>query len=154
MRVGYILAIDEGTTGTAVLIFDHAGHIRGRAYSEFQHIQLHQHSAQQQNGGPFSIMCLLTRNPGLNPLPSKPAYSVQPQRPPGIVFKIKIFKSHNITHHSIDLAKALLNLHSEGLFLSGNRYLVFTNDFHHNVADVRRRFFAKRLTILTHQTFD
>lgn len=32
---GYVLAIDQGTTGTKVLIFDHAGVTRGRAYSEF-----------------------------------------------------------------------------------------------------------------------
>lgn len=32
---GYILAIDQGTTGTLALVFDHAGEIRGRAYSEF-----------------------------------------------------------------------------------------------------------------------
>ncbi len=32
---GYVLAIDQGTTGTKVLIFDHAGATCGRAYSEF-----------------------------------------------------------------------------------------------------------------------
>ncbi len=32
---GYVLAIDQGTTGTTVLIFDRAGDIAGRAYSEF-----------------------------------------------------------------------------------------------------------------------
>jgi glycerol kinase len=32
---GYVLAIDQGTTGTKVLIFDHAGNTSGRAYSEF-----------------------------------------------------------------------------------------------------------------------
>ena len=31
----YILAIDQGTTGTTVLVFDHDATIRGRAYSEF-----------------------------------------------------------------------------------------------------------------------
>lgn len=31
----YVLAIDQGTTGTTVLIFDHAGALAGRAYSEF-----------------------------------------------------------------------------------------------------------------------
>jgi glycerol kinase len=30
-----ILAIDQGTTGTTCLVFDHDGRIRGRAYSEF-----------------------------------------------------------------------------------------------------------------------
>ncbi|MFZ1492703.1 MAG: glycerol kinase GlpK [Candidatus Competibacter denitrificans] len=35
MRAGYVLAIDQGTTGSTVLIFDHDGQIRGRAYSEF-----------------------------------------------------------------------------------------------------------------------
>ncbi len=30
-----ILAIDQGTTGTTVLLFDRRGSIRGRAYSEF-----------------------------------------------------------------------------------------------------------------------
>ena len=31
-----ILAIDQGTTGTTCLVFDHDGRIRGRAYSEFE----------------------------------------------------------------------------------------------------------------------
>ena len=31
----YILSIDQGTTGTTVLLFDRDGHIAGRAYSEF-----------------------------------------------------------------------------------------------------------------------
>ncbi len=35
MSAGYILAIDQGTTGSTVLIFDHDGQIEGRAYSEF-----------------------------------------------------------------------------------------------------------------------
>ncbi|HYO91491.1 MAG TPA: glycerol kinase GlpK, partial [Pyrinomonadaceae bacterium] len=32
---GYVLAIDQGTTGTKVIIFDEDGNTRGRAYSEF-----------------------------------------------------------------------------------------------------------------------
>jgi glycerol kinase len=35
MTDGYILAIDQGTTGTKVIIFDHDGNIKSRAYSEF-----------------------------------------------------------------------------------------------------------------------
>jgi len=35
MNAGYVLAIDQGTTGSTVLIFDHDGQIRSRAYSEF-----------------------------------------------------------------------------------------------------------------------
>ena len=35
MSTGYVLAIDQGTTGSTVLIFDHDGQIKGRAYSEF-----------------------------------------------------------------------------------------------------------------------
>ena len=35
MKEGYILAIDQGTTGTKVIIFDADGNIRGHAYSEF-----------------------------------------------------------------------------------------------------------------------
>jgi glycerol kinase len=31
----YVLAIDQGTTGTTVLVFDHSGALAGRAYSEF-----------------------------------------------------------------------------------------------------------------------
>lgn len=31
----YVLSIDQGTTGSTVLIFDHEGDIKGRAYSEF-----------------------------------------------------------------------------------------------------------------------
>ncbi|HSO42472.1 MAG TPA: glycerol kinase GlpK [Rhodospirillales bacterium] len=30
----FVLAIDQGTTGTTVLVFDHDGHTRGRAYAE------------------------------------------------------------------------------------------------------------------------
>ena len=35
MRDGYIVAMDQGTTGSTVLVLDHTGSIRGRAYSEF-----------------------------------------------------------------------------------------------------------------------
>jgi glycerol kinase len=35
MRDGFIVAIDQGTTGSTVLVLDHTGSIRGRAYSEF-----------------------------------------------------------------------------------------------------------------------
>lgn len=35
MAEGYVLTIDQGTTGTTVLVLDHDGRIRGRAYSEF-----------------------------------------------------------------------------------------------------------------------
>ncbi|MEA3642203.1 MAG: glycerol kinase GlpK [Lamprobacter sp.] len=35
MKDGVILSIDQGTTGSTVLFFDHAGQIRSRAYSEF-----------------------------------------------------------------------------------------------------------------------
>ena len=35
MSEGYVLAIDQGTTGTTVLIFDEEVNIKGRAYSEF-----------------------------------------------------------------------------------------------------------------------
>jgi activator of 2-hydroxyglutaryl-CoA dehydratase len=37
MMGGYILAIDQGTTGTKVLIFDYDVNIKARAYSEFTH---------------------------------------------------------------------------------------------------------------------
>jgi glycerol kinase len=33
--MGFVLAIDQGTTGTTVLVFDEQGHLRGRGYSEF-----------------------------------------------------------------------------------------------------------------------
>ena len=33
---GHVLAIDQGTTGTTVMVFDPAGRVRGRAYSEFR----------------------------------------------------------------------------------------------------------------------
>jgi len=32
----YILAIDQGTTGSTVMVFDETGRVRGRAYSEFR----------------------------------------------------------------------------------------------------------------------
>lgn len=35
MSQGYVLAIDQGTTGTKVIIFDHAAQIKTRVYSEF-----------------------------------------------------------------------------------------------------------------------
>ncbi|HVF57383.1 MAG TPA: glycerol kinase GlpK [Pyrinomonadaceae bacterium] len=35
MRGDYVLSIDQGTTGTTVLVFDREARIRGRAYSEF-----------------------------------------------------------------------------------------------------------------------
>jgi glycerol kinase len=35
MAGDYVLSIDQGTTGTTVLVFDHDGAIAGRAYSEF-----------------------------------------------------------------------------------------------------------------------
>jgi glycerol kinase len=35
MADGFVLAIDQGTTGTKVLIFDHDGSVRGLSYSEF-----------------------------------------------------------------------------------------------------------------------
>jgi glycerol kinase len=35
MVEGFVLAIDQGTTGTKVLVFDHDGSIRGLSYSEF-----------------------------------------------------------------------------------------------------------------------
>lgn len=35
MSTDFILAIDQGTTGSTVLVFDHEASIRGRAYSEF-----------------------------------------------------------------------------------------------------------------------
>jgi glycerol kinase len=35
MAEGYVLAIDQGTTGTKVIVFDHEGDIKAWAYSEF-----------------------------------------------------------------------------------------------------------------------
>src|ERR1700752_3603930 len=32
----HVLAIDQGTTGTTVFVFDDAGRVRGRGYSEFR----------------------------------------------------------------------------------------------------------------------
>ena len=34
----FVLAIDQGTTGSTILVFDHAGVIRGQAYAEFPQI--------------------------------------------------------------------------------------------------------------------
>ena len=34
----FVLAIDQGTTGSTILVFDRAGEIKGRAYSEFPQI--------------------------------------------------------------------------------------------------------------------
>jgi glycerol kinase len=35
MTDGFVLAIDQGTTGTKVLVFDHEGSVRGISYAEF-----------------------------------------------------------------------------------------------------------------------
>ncbi len=35
MSEGYVLSIDQGTTGSTVLIFDYEGSVKGKAYSEF-----------------------------------------------------------------------------------------------------------------------
>src|SRR5436190_609601 len=35
LMTGYVLAIDQGTTGTKVLIFDREGSVKSLAYSEF-----------------------------------------------------------------------------------------------------------------------
>jgi glycerol kinase len=35
MKDGYILALDQGTTGTKAIVFDHEGRARSRAYAEF-----------------------------------------------------------------------------------------------------------------------
>jgi glycerol kinase len=35
MSDGFVLSIDQGTTGTTALVFDRAGRVRGRGYSEF-----------------------------------------------------------------------------------------------------------------------
>ena len=31
----YVLAIDQGTTGSTAMVFDASGRVRGRGYSEF-----------------------------------------------------------------------------------------------------------------------
>ena len=36
MTKRYILAIDQGTTGTTALLVDHSGHVRGRGYAEIE----------------------------------------------------------------------------------------------------------------------
>src|SRR6266850_1412266 len=36
MSEDYVLAIDQGTTGTKAIVFDHDGDVRGHAYSEFK----------------------------------------------------------------------------------------------------------------------
>jgi len=35
---GYVLAIDQGTTGSRVMILNHKGQVKGLAYSEFPQI--------------------------------------------------------------------------------------------------------------------
>ena len=36
MTMGYVLAIDQGTTGTKVLIFDHEVNVKSQTYAEFK----------------------------------------------------------------------------------------------------------------------
>ncbi|MEO7509629.1 MAG: FGGY family carbohydrate kinase, partial [Pyrinomonadaceae bacterium] len=38
MKPGYVLAIDQGTTGTKVMVFDHEVGVRARAYAEHRQI--------------------------------------------------------------------------------------------------------------------
>src|SRR5258708_21859185 len=39
--VSYILALDQGTTSSRALVFDHAGNVRGSAQKEFRQIFPH-----------------------------------------------------------------------------------------------------------------
>ncbi|MEJ7654374.1 MAG: FGGY family carbohydrate kinase, partial [Chloroflexia bacterium] len=68
---GYILAIDQGTTGTTVLVFNHEGLVQCRAYSEFtQHFPRPgwvEHDAQEIWSVGIGVVEAALRDGGLQP---------------------------------------------------------------------------------------
>jgi glycerol kinase len=69
MSEGYILSIDQGTTGSTVLIFDHDGQVRSRAYSEFtQHYPKPgwvEHDADEISLVTFKVIAHAIRDAGI-----------------------------------------------------------------------------------------
>lgn len=69
MKDGIILAIDQGTTGSTVLLFDHQGQVRGRAYSEFtQHYPRPgwvEHDAEEILGVTMQVIAAALRAGGI-----------------------------------------------------------------------------------------
>jgi glycerol kinase len=71
MRAGYILAIDEGTTGSTALLFDHAGQLCGRAYAELtQHYPRPgwvEHDAEEIFGVTMRVIGEVLKSSGIRP---------------------------------------------------------------------------------------
>jgi glycerol kinase len=69
MSEGYVLSIDQGTTGSTVLVFDHDGQVRSRAYSEFtQHYPKPgwvEHDAEEIVLVTFKVIAEAIRNAGI-----------------------------------------------------------------------------------------
>ena len=69
MGDGYILSIDQGTTGSTVIIFDHDGQARSRAYSEFTQYYPKpgwvEHDADEIASVTFKLMNDATRSAGI-----------------------------------------------------------------------------------------
>lgn len=71
MTEGYILAIDQGTTGSTVLVFNREGSIRGRAYSEFTQYYPKpgwvEHDAEELWSVTLGVIKSALENAGANP---------------------------------------------------------------------------------------
>jgi glycerol kinase len=71
MGDGYILSIDQGTTGSTVLVFDHDGQVRSRAYSEItQHYPKPgwvEHDAEEISSVTFKLIDDAIRGVGIPP---------------------------------------------------------------------------------------
>src|SRR4029450_8741258 len=71
MSEGYVLAIDQGTTGTTVIIFDREVNIKGRAYSEItQHYPRPgwvEHDPKEIWNGTLKVVAQALANAGIKP---------------------------------------------------------------------------------------
>jgi glycerol kinase len=67
----HVLAIDQGTTGTTVMVFDAAGRVRGRAYSEFRQFYPKpgwvEHDAEEIWRVTHRVIGIALRSAGLRP---------------------------------------------------------------------------------------
>ncbi|MFP6626930.1 MAG: glycerol kinase GlpK [Deltaproteobacteria bacterium] len=67
----YILALDQGTTGSTVMVFDQRGRVLGRAYSEFKQFYPKpawvEHDAEEIWRVTYSLIAKACRNAGIRP---------------------------------------------------------------------------------------
>jgi len=79
MTKGYVLAIDQGTTGSTVLVFDRECSIKGQAYSEItQHYPRPgwvEHNAEEKAS--FTFLICRTCYPEIRKLPLIPSSGVR-----------------------------------------------------------------------------